>query len=424
MTTQEFITQNLDADIRDLALRHAGRTDIDLHYALDQIAGRRTAQTKLPMWVATDGIIYPPHISMEQCSSEQTAMYKAKVAQRLIAELPVRPVLPPTPTTLIDLTGGFGVDFSYMARAFGRAVYIEQQSHLCAVSRHNMALLGLTQAEVVCGDCTQIIEEMDDVTMFYADPARRDARGGRTFAISDCTPDITAMRDTLLGKACFTMVKLSPMLDWRKAVADMGGCVGEVHIVSVANECKELLLVMSRKYASLERICCVNDGQTFSFTPEEAANATLSHNPQTPQPHNPTTVKPHSPITEKYLYEPNASLMKAGCFALIAQRYGCRQVGADSHLFVSRQKIPHFPGRGFDIRAITTMNKRELKAALGGTGQANVSVRNFPLTADALRKRLKLKDGGDTYIFGTTTADSRHVLIICEKHHQNQTIQS
>ena len=432
MTTQEFITQNIDADIRDLALRHAGRTDIDLPYALDQIEGRRTARKKLPQWAAKDGIIYPPHISMEQCSSEQTAMYKAKVAQRLIAELPVRPVLPPTPTTLIDLTGGFGVDFSYMARAFGRAVYIERQSHLCAVSRHNMALLGLTQAEVVCGDCTQIIEEMDDVTMFYADPARRDARGGRTFAISDCTPDITAMRDTLLGKACFTMVKLSPMLDWRKAVADMGGCVGEVHIVSVANECKELLLVMSRKYASLERICCVNDGQTFSFTPEEAANATLSHNPQTPQPHNPTTVKPHNPITpkphnpitEKYLYEPNASLMKAGCFALIAQRYGCRQVSADSHLFVSRQEIPHFPGRGFAIRAVATMNKRELKAALGGTGQANVSVRNFPMTADALRKKLKLKDGGDTYIFGTTTADSRHVLIICEKHHYNQTIQS
>ena len=116
--------------------------------------------------------------------------------------------------------------------------------------------------------------------------------------------------------------------------------------------------------------------------------------------------------------------MKAGCFALIAQRYGCRQVGADSHLFLSSEPIPSFPGRGFAIRAITTMNKRELKAALGGTGQANVSVRNFPMTADALRKKLKLKDGGDTYIFGTTTADSRHVLIICEKHHYNQTIQS
>jgi len=410
MTTQEFITQNLDADIRDLALRHAGRTDIDLHYALDQIAGRRTAQTKLPMWVATNGIIYPPHISMEQCSSEQTAMYKAKVAQRLIAELPVLPVLPPNPTTLIDLTGGFGVDFSFLAPLFDKAVYIERQSHLCDLSRHNMAALGITQAETVCGDCAQIIGEISHATLIYADPARRSASGGRTFAISDCTPDVLTMKETLLDKADFTMLKLSPMLDWRKAAADMGSHVGEVHIVSAGNECKELLLVMSRKFTGLERIYCVNDDQTFSFTPSQTSQQSLTSQ--------------LSPAPPAYLYEPNASLMKAGCFALIAQRYACRPVSRDSHLFLSSEPIPSFPGRGFAIRAITTMNKRELKAALGGTGRANVSVRNFPMTADALRKKLKLKDGGDTYIFGTTTADSRHVLIICEKHHYNQTIQS
>ncbi len=410
MTTQEFITQNLDADIRDLALRHAGRTDIDLHYALDQIAGRRTAQTKLPTWAATDGIIYPPHISMEQCSSEQTAMYKAKVAQRLIAELPVLPVLPPNPTTLIDLTGGFGVDFSFLAPLFDKAVYIERQSHLCDLSRHNMAALGITQAETVCGDCAQIIEEISHATLIYADPARRSASGSRTFAISDCTPDVLTMKETLLDKADFTMIKLSPMLDWRKAAADMGSHVGEVHIVSAGNECKELLLIMSRKFTGLERIYCVNDDQTFSFTPSQTSQQSLTSQ--------------LSPAPPAYLYEPNASLMKAGCFALIEQRYACRQISRDSHLFLSSEPIPSFPGRGFAIRAITTMNKRELKAALGGTGRANVSVRNFPMTADALRKKLKLKDGGDTYIFGTTTADSRHVLIICEKHHQNQTIQS
>ena len=410
MTTQEFITQNLDADIRDLALRHAGRTDIDLPYALDQIAGRRTAQTKLPMWAATDGIIYPPHISMEQCSSEQTARYKAQVAQRLIAELPVLPVLPPNPTTLIDLTGGFGVDFSFLAPMFDKAVYIERQSHLCDLSRHNMAALGITQAETVCGDCAQIIEEISHATLIYADPARRSASGSRTFAISDCTPDVLTMKETLLDKADFTMLKLSPMLDWRKAAADMGSHVGEVHIVSAGNECKELLLVMSRKFTGLERIYCVNDDQTFSFTPSQTSQQSLTSQ--------------LSPAPPAYLYEPNASLMKAGCFALIEQRYACRQVSRDSHLFLSSEPIPSFPGRGFAIRAITTMNKRELKAALGGTGRANVSVRNFPMTADALRKKLKLKDGGDTYIFGTTTADSRHVLIICEKHHQNQTIQS
>lgn len=410
MTTQEFITHNLDADIRDLALRHAGRTDIDLHYALDQIAGRRTAQTKLPMWAATDGIIYPPHISMEQCSSEQTAMYKAKVAQRLIAELPVLPVLPPNPTTLIDLTGGFGVDFSFLAPLFDKAVYIERQSHLCDLSRHNMAALGITQAETVCGDCAQIIEEISHATLIYADPARRSASGSRTFAISDCTPDVLTMKETLLDKADFTMIKLSPMLDWRKAAADMGSHVGEVHIVSAGNECKELLLIMSRKFTGLERIYCVNDDQTFSFTPSQTSQQSLT-----------SLLSPAPPAC---LYEPNASLMKAGCFALIEQRYACRQISRDSHLFLSSEPIPSFPGRGFRIRAITTMNKRELKAALGGTGRANVSVRNFPMTADALRKKLKLKDGGDTYIFGTTTADSRHVLIICEKHHYNQTIQS
>ena len=416
MTTQEFITQHLNDDVRQLALRHAGRTDIDLAFALDQIAGRQRARTKLPRWAATEGIIYPPHISMEQCSSEQTAMYKAAVVRRLITELPVLPVLPANPLTLIDLTGGFGVDFSYLAPLFGKAVYIERQSHLCDISRHNMAALGISQAEVVCGDCAQIIEGISHATLVYADPARRSQSGGRTFAISDCTPDVLSMRDTLLAKADYVMLKLSPMLDWRKAAADMGEQVGEVHIVSVSNECKELLLVLSRKYTKLERIYCVNDGQTLSFTPEEPSQCSqFSHNSQPSQSSQPTP--------PAFLYEPNSSLMKAGCFALIGQRYAARQVSRDSHLFISPVEIPQFPGRGFAIRAVTTMNKRGLKAALAGVGRANVSVRNFPLTADALRRKLKLRDGGDTYIFGTTTADGRHVLIVCEKHNQTKTIQ-
>ena len=408
MTTEEFISQNIDADVRDLALRHAGRTDIRLAFALDQIAGRQRARKKLPQWAATDGIIYPPHISMEQCSSEQTALYKAAVMRRLVTELPDLPVLPTNPLTLIDLTGGFGVDFSYLAPLFRRAVYIERQAGLCDVSRHNMARLGLTQAEVVCGDCTQIIEAMGHATLIYADPARRDAAGGRTFAISDCTPDIAAMRETLLEKADFTMIKLSPMLDWRKAVADMGAQVGEVHIVSVGNECKELLLVMSKKYAALERIYCVNDGQSIDFTPEELSQCSrFSHIPQLSRSSRPTT--------PAFLYEPNASLMKAGCFALLEQRYAARQVSRDSHLFVSEEDIPQFPGRRFAIRAAATMNKRELRAALAGVERANVSVRNFPMTAEALRKKLKLRDGGDTYVFGTTAEDGRHVVMVCKK---------
>ena len=430
MTTEEFITQNIDGDVSLLALRHAGRTDIDLAYALDQISGRQKARKKLPRWAATDGIVYPPRLAMEQCSSEQTATYKAVVAERLIAtHSPASPsgenqeatspdgASHSSPrggragggsTTLIDLTGGFGVDFSYLAPLFGRAVYVERQSHLCGISRHNMAALGITQAEVVCGDCTQIIEETGHVTMIYADPARRDRSGGRTFAIGDCTPDVLSMRDTLLAKADFVMIKLSPMLDWRKAATDMGERVGEVHIVSVGNECKELLLVMSRKYAGLERVYCVNDGQELSFTPGEAAAASVS-------PHAPIIVQPQNPATAAFLYEPNASLMKAGCFALIGRRYGVSPVSRDSHLFTSPVEIPQFPGRSFSIEAVTTMNKRELKASLAGIGRANVSVRNFPMTADALRKKLKLKDGGDVYLFGTTAADGRHVIFVCKK---------
>lgn len=423
MTTQDFIKQNADADIRDLALRHAGRTDIDLTYALDQIAGRQKARKKLPRWAANDEIIFPPALALEQCSSERTAMYKAGIARRLLEERPTRPETDgtattdtPNRTTLVDMTGGFGVDFSYLAPLFGRAVYIERQSRLCDVSRHNMAELGITQAEVVCGDSAQIIASVEHCTMIYADPARRDAQGGRTFAISDCTPDLVSMKETLLGRADFAMIKLSPMLDWRKAAADMGPHVGEVHIVSVGNECKELLLVMSPEYARLERVYCVNDGQTFSFTPQEAADAALNGGSITADRHDPTAARRQAAAPDAYLYEPNASIMKAGCFSLIARKYGVRQVSRDSHLFVSAVGIPQFPGRGFMIHAVTTMNRRELKTALGGTGRANVSVRNFPLTAEALRKKLKLKDGGDTYLFGTTDGGGRHVLYVCSKH--------
>ena len=409
MTTEEFITLNLDADVRELALKHAGRTDIDLAYALDQIDGRRRALKKLPRWAAVDGIIYPPHISMEQCSSEPTALYKAAVARRLLADgAPAGGPQAAAPTVLVDLTGGFGVDFSYLAPLFGRAVYVECQAHLCDVSRHNTALLGITQAEVVCADSTQYIASMAPATMIYADPARRDAAGGRTFAVSDCTPDVLSIKETLLEKAAYVMIKLSPMLDWRKAVADMGAQVGEVHIVSVGNECKELLLVMSGKYAGLERIYCVNDGLEFSFTPEELSLCSqLSYNSR--------LSRSSLPAPPAFLYEPNASLMKAGCFALIAWRYAIRQVSRDSHLYVSPCEVPQFPGRGFAVEAVTTMNKKELKAALAGVGRANVAVRNFPLSADALKKKLKLRDGGDTYIFGTTTADGTHVVIVCRR---------
>ena len=367
--------------MRQLALRGTKAPEVDLPFALDQIAGRQTARHKLPSWAAIDGIVYPPHLSMEQCSSEQTARYKA----RLIG----------SGSTMVDLTGGFGVDFSFLARGFQRAVYVERQEHLCAIARENFQLLGLSQAEVVCGDSTDYLQTMSPVDFIYADPARRDNHGARTYGISDCTPDVLVLRDLLLSKTRQVLLKLSPMLDWRKAVSDLGEqYVREVHIVSVGNECKELLLLLGS--GSGQRLLCVNDDHVFEPTAQTA---------QIPQ----------AALSPRYLYEPNASIMKAGCFTELSQHYGVAPIAHDSHLFISADYVAGFPGRSFQIDAMTTMNKRDLKETLQGLTQANITVRNFPLSVADLRRRLKLSEGGSTYIFATTLATGDRRLFVCHK---------
>ncbi len=409
MSTEQFINDHRNEDVRSLALKAPRDGSIDVDYAIEQISGWQKARTKLPEWAAEEGIVYPPHISMEQCSSEKTARYKAGVAQRLLDGSDGE-----GKTVLTDLTGGFGVDFSYMARMFKKAVYVERQSRLCDVARHNFKVLGITQAEVVNADSEQYLSSMGHSDIIFIDPARRDLNGARTFAISDCTPDVIAMKDALTRKAESVMVKLSPMLDWRKAVADLGGCVGEVHIVSAGNECKELLLIMSRRFKGLQTVFCINDGQHFSFTPEEAAEATrMRHSGNGCLSEADSSVSIQQKFTGKWLMEPNPSVMKAGCFALAASRYGAEEISKDSHLFVSDERPTDFPGRIFKINAVTTMNKRELKAALGGIRKANITVRNFPMSVAELRKRLKTGDGGDTYIFATTTANGSHILLVC-----------
>lgn len=410
MTTQEYILQHRNDDIRRLALNPGRAEGVDVQHALNQIAGWQTARKKLPSWADNDLIIYPPHLSMEQCSSEQTAKYKAAVAERLIKETDEK-----GETTLADLTGGFGVDFSFMAKVFSKAVYVERQSLLCELSRHNMEALGISNAEVKNAPCEEFLAEMNHATLIFADPARRDSHGARTYSVADCTPDVLAMKDELLGKADFVMLKLSPMLDLTKTVSDFGGSAVEAHIVSVGGECKELLLALSRHGSGLRRIFCVNDGDTFSYDPRELA---LQERPScaVKEPLSFDEMGVFAPQDQPfYLHEPNASVMKAGCFALIERKFGVRQISPTSHLFVSTTPPPHFPGRSFSVKSATTMNRRQLKAALQGISQANTTVRNFPLSVTELRKRLKLKDGGDTYIFATTTASGDHLLLVCEK---------
>lgn len=431
--TQAFVVDHRADDVRLLAFQAARYPEVDMAWALQQIAGWQTARRKLPSWAAIDGMVYPPHLSMEQCSSEQTAC--AKTIERLFrghacqetdarGESPADHAVLPwveegSAPLLVDLTGGLGVDFSFMARDFQRAIYVERQEDLCALARHNFRLLGLAQAEVVCGDGVEYLHQMEHhASVIYLDPARRDVHGSKTYAISDCTPDVVALHDELLKKADFIVLKLSPMLDWREALRLLPAQYAEVRIVSVGNECKELLLVLSDKLSSPLRLVCINDDSVFVV----AADNT------TPEPHSPITNSPspivngplplvHCPlsIVHCYLYEPNASIMKAGCFGALCAAFGVEAMAESSHLFISPDFIERFPGRKFQICAISSMNKKQLRQTLQGIERANVSVRNFPLSAQQLRQRLRLKDGGDTYIFGTTDSQGDHLVVVCKK---------
>lgn len=427
--TQDFIRQHQDDDVRQLAFLGSKYPEVDMPFALDQIRGRKMARVKLPRWASLEGIIYPPHISMEQCSSESTALYKAELAARLLA-LPVSSSFSEE-IGFVDLTGGFGVDFSYIAARLGvKSMYVERQAHLCEAAKENFERLGLKNAIVKNGDGIEVLHSFlpkkDDAAsaddslgiiydqplsllktklglkLIFIDPARRDDAGNKVVSLKDCTPDVTVLQEEMLSKADYVIIKLSPMLDWHRAISELSH-VREVHIISVNNECKELLLVLSaRNMGGNLRIYCVNDAQSFVCDEMDMESSSVKIAPSTLE-------------EMQYLYEPNASLMKAGCFGVLSDRYDARMLSKNSHLFVSQAPIEAFPGRSFRIIAVSSFNKKELKRYLSGITKANIATRNFPLSVAELRKRLKLKDGGETYIFATTLSDESHVLVITEK---------
>lgn len=489
--TLDFIRQHQDDDVRQLAFLGSKYPEVDMPFALDQIRGRKMARVKLPRWASIDGIIYPPHISMEQCSSEQTALYKAELAARLLGLSPSssengeekekesenasnlhlseicefagkgavdsefakneatckkQQILTELEenvneikeepyegdfseeTEFVDLTGGFGVDFSYIASRLGvKSMYVERQAHLCEAAKENFGRLGLKNAIVKNGDGIEVLHSFASkkeaaasdslgitedqsqsllktnlgLKLIFIDPARRDDAGNKVVSLKDCTPDVTLLQEEMLSKADYVIIKLSPMLDWHRAVSELN-CVQEVHIISVNNECKELLLVLSARNMGNLRIYCVNDAQSFVCEESDMEASSVK-------------IAPFTLEEMQYLYEPNASLMKAGCFGVLSERYDARMLSKNSHLFVSQAPIEAFPGRSFRIIAVSSFNKKELKRHLSGITKANIAIRNFPLSVAELRKRLKLKDGGETYIFATTLSDESHVLMITEK---------
>lgn len=527
--TIDFIRQHQDEDVRQLAFLGSKYPEVNMPFALDQIRGRKMAHVKLPRWASIDGIIYPPHISMEQCSSEQTALYKAELAARLLGlsvsssenekecekasnshfskicefasegavdsefaknedackkqqiltecdkyvnkskEKPNEEDFSEE-IEFVDLTGGFGVDFSYIASRLGvKSMYVERQAHLCEAAKENFERLGLKNVSVKNGDGIEVLhsfhskkntasdslgitEEQSQsllktkfgLKLIFIDPARRDDAGNKVVSLKDCTPDVTVLQEEMLSKADYVIIKLSPMLDWHRAVSELSH-VREVHIVSVNNECKELLLVLSARNMGMNmvsetdlgakhdenlRIFCINDSQSFVCDETEMASSAVKIaspdkivssdrmvSSAVKAVKKVSSDRITSPALDEmpYLYEPNASLMKAGCFGVLSERYDAKMLSKNSHLFVSEDPVEAFPGRAFRIIAVSSFNKKELKRQLSGITKANIATRNFPLSVAELRKRLKLKDGGETYIFATTLSDESHVLVICER---------
>ncbi|WP_297272234.1 SAM-dependent methyltransferase [uncultured Bacteroides sp.] len=392
--TLQFIRLHRTDDVCSLALQAGRHPGVDMPAAVTQIAGWQAARPKIPTWAATDGILYPPHLSMEQCSSELTADYKAAIVAQAGGER----------HSLTDLTGGFGIDFSALAAKFERADYVERQEVLCELARHNFPLLGLKHATVHQADATEYLQGMEPVSWLFLDPARRDGHGGKTVAIADCEPDVARLEPLLLAKAGRVLLKLSPMLDLAQALHTLKH-VTQAHVVAVGGECKELLLVLAADAALQPNevpICCVNlpaAANVFTFSRQNEQNAPCIY----------------ANAPRAYLYEPHAALLKAGAFRSLTTRYKVEKLHPNSHLYTSDTQVEGFPGRTFHIDGWSGFGKREIKELLKGEKKANLTVRNFPTSVAELRKRLKLSEGGNIYLFATTLADGQKVLIRCSK---------
>jgi len=364
-----------------------------------QIEGWRLAQHKLPSWAANDDITFPPRLAMEQCSSEATARYKASLTG-------TTPGGAHHTTRLTDLTGGLGVDCAFMAGGFDEVTYVERNAALCATATRNFEVLGLTQIRTVNDDGTRLLTQLARQDWIYLDPARRDAGGRKVVFLADCEPDVTALEQQLLEHAERVMVKCSPMLDIRQALRQLQH-VDEVHVVAVQNECKELLFVLSSQHddVTLHAVSVGSDGSVendFTFTLAEEQGC----------------CPPYADAVGRWLYEPGAALLKAGCFKLPAARYGLRKLHPNSQLYTSDMLVGDFAGRTFEVTGATGFGKRELKALLADVGQANIAVRNFTESVDTLRRRLRIAEGGDDYLFATTLNNGQKLLIRCRKVQQ------
>lgn len=386
--TRDYIRNHQNDDVRELALKGCRNPDVDSPFALQQIQGRQKAKDKLPQLYANPDILFPPTVSMEQCSSEATARYKASLVGG---------------GTFADLSGGFGVDTMALAKVFDQGYYVEPSAELCQLFGHNIRTLGISNLQIRQGCMEEILPTLPDMDFLYLDPSRRDSHGNRVVTLGECTPNISAHKALLLAKARKgVLVKLSPMLDLKSALQQLPE-TQEIHVLAVHGECKEVLFLLGHDKTEDMEYHAVNiQGDNvldFHFSSREETEA-----------------KPElADHVSKYLLEPNAAVMKAGAFKCVATRYGLQKLHAHSHLYTCDEQVPDFPGRVFTVEKVVPFSKKEIKRQLADMDKANVAVRNFPWNAEELRKQLRLGDGGDVYLFGTTLRDGGKVLVVTRK---------
>lgn len=382
-----FLREHASDDPVRLLLSASRYPDVDVRWVAGQLEAHRQIRTKLPEWYQmADRLMFGGHVPAEQCSSEQTARYKR---QLVVGQ------------SLCDLTGGMGVDLYYMSEGLERAVYTERQPELCEAARHNFGVLGRRNITVREGDAFQL--GIPDVDTLYLDPARRATDGSRVYDLADCEPNVVGKSDELLRHCRRLIIKLSPMADLNRVVQQLPG-IAELHVVAVRNECKELLAVIDNGWMPESvGVHCVDfrssDTVSFSFSMADESQAQSVY----------------ATAPGRYLYEPDVTLLKAGAFRLPCERYGLQKLDPNSHLYVSDRQVSDFPGRIFEIEEIMNFSAKNIRELKKNIGQANVATRNFPLSADELRKRSGLKDGGSTYLFGSVQQGMGALLFRCRK---------
>ena len=404
--TRDFIEKHLKDDVRQLALQKFP-DNVDKMLVLNQIEARQLLSKKVPSWASNPDLLFPKHISIEQCSSELTAKYKASIIEG--------------GDTFVDLTGGLGIDSYFLSEKFKTSYYVENQKELCELAEHNFGVLG-RKINVINSDAETFLNDLPSrrdnaCIVLYLDPARRDIYNRKMVSLRDCSPDVIAIVETFPEtsprKSSF-LIKASPMLDISLITNELQN-ISEIHIVSVKNECKEILIKIELGFEGEIKYYCVDlnpVGTRHALSPQDAMVFQFVESDEK------SAIPSFSSTIKKYLYEPNSSLMKSGAFKLISQHFGIEKLHVNSHLYTSDNLVSDFPGRIFEVVGFAPFNKKIKKELLKGITEASVATRNFPLSANDLRKTLNLKESDKNFVFGTTLIGEKKVVILAKKYRE------